>query len=180
MLPKLLLAVMFLFTITACAEHDKILLRDPPIPASETPILLLCEQDLRGIRNLASHPWFMWTFDGLSYSTIEVYAPGNMSSVGTYGNIYYFELLPRDFSYLTRTDRDGRVRRTYSGDVAKQAITWIIKNYRNYQYYDKYEYFPGPNSNTFIQWIIDSMKKDGIILDGADLSSVAFGKDYGK
>ncbi len=57
----------------------------------------------------------------------------------------------------------------------KEAIT--IKNFLeifsgDYKFRDRYHYWPGPNSNTFIQWVIDRTRTN------IKLPWNAFGKDY--
>ena len=49
----------------------------------------------------------------------------------------------------------------------------IEENIYNYPYSFEYRYFPGPNSNTFTQWIIDNFRISHIKLPWN-----AFGKNY--
>ena len=59
------------------------------------------------------------------------------------------------------------------GSVAGKMIKFIEKNAKNYKYSQEYEYVPGPNSNTFIQWIIDKFPKSKF-----KLGKNALGKGY--
>lgn len=59
------------------------------------------------------------------------------------------------------------------GDEAKKIIDFVEKNASSYKFRDKYRYFPGPNSNTFTQWVLNQSK----ILKRV-LPKNAFGKNY--
>ena len=59
------------------------------------------------------------------------------------------------------------------GLIAEKMIKFIEKEYSNYPYRNRYLYVPGPNSNTFIQWILDKFPKSGLILP-----KNAIGKNY--
>src|SRR3989344_245873 len=41
------------------------------------------------------------------------------------------------------------------GSLAERVVIFLNTRAQTYPYINKYHYFPGPNSNTFTQWIID-------------------------
>lgn len=59
------------------------------------------------------------------------------------------------------------------GDRAEQAIAGILEAVEHYPYANDYNAWPGPNSNTFVAWVIREVPE----LDVA-LPSHAVGKDY--
>lgn len=59
--------------------------------------------------------------------------------------------------------------------LAETIVKFVEKNAKDYPLRKKYSYFPGPNSNTFPQWIIDKFPKLGWKLPWN-----AFGKNYPK
>lgn len=58
------------------------------------------------------------------------------------------------------------------GDIALKAIDFIERSIENYVYYDKYS-FLGPNSNTYVQWILNKFPEFKI-----KLSWRFIGKNY--
>lgn len=60
------------------------------------------------------------------------------------------------------------------GEDIKDSILHIESILWNYSYLNKYMLYPGPNSNTFTQWVIE---KAGLV-DKAKLPWNAFGKNY--
>jgi len=56
--------------------------------------------------------------------------------------------------------------------IVKQVIDFIEKSKENYPYCDKYS-FLGPNSNTYVKWILDKYPQFGI-----ELSSGFVGKGF--
>ncbi len=59
------------------------------------------------------------------------------------------------------------------GDLAKKMIAFIEKNAENYPFKSRYKLYPGPNSNTFPQWIINKFPETKWKLPWN-----AFGKNY--
>lgn len=60
-----------------------------------------------------------------------------------------------------------------SGDAAAQLIPQIDQAIANYPYPQTYEAWPGPNSNTFVAWVIRQVP--GLYVN---LPNTAIGKDY--
>ena len=57
--------------------------------------------------------------------------------------------------------------------LAYSMVEFIENNSRNYPYRDVYHFYPGPNSNTYIQWILDAFPEANIKLPWN-----CFGKKY--
>jgi len=60
----------------------------------------------------------------------------------------------------------------WEGDKAEKLILTIENTPKCYPYRDHYFYWPGPNSNTYVQWILHQTGID------FSLGSTAIGKDY--
>lgn len=48
--------------------------------------------------------------------------------------------------------------------VAQKMVEFIENDIYNYEFLNSYHYFPGPNSNTFIQWIVSKFPESGFKL----------------
>ena len=59
------------------------------------------------------------------------------------------------------------------GDAAEQAIAKIRQGVRDYPYADRYRLWPGPNSNTFVAYVLRHAPELRV-----DLPPTAIGKDY--
>ncbi len=57
--------------------------------------------------------------------------------------------------------------------LAKKIVDFIEKNAGKYKYAYKYRYVPGPNSNSFVQWILDEFPESRL-----KLPQHAIGKNY--
>jgi hypothetical protein len=71
---------------------------------------------------------------------------------------------------------DGDLLKIIEGkedSLAKRMVDFIEKNSFKYKYWKTYRMIKGPNSNTFIQWIIDKFPSSGF-----KLSWRAIGKNY--
>ncbi len=49
---------------------------------------------------------------------------------------------------------------SWTGKSAVQFTEIIENSPKNYPYKDCYRYFPGPNSNTYVQWILNQVNSD--------------------
>ena len=58
------------------------------------------------------------------------------------------------------------------GSIAEK-MTRALEKSSNYPFKKKYHFFPGPNSNTFVQWILNAFAGCGLRLPWT-----AFGKEY--
>jgi hypothetical protein len=65
----------------------------------------------------------------------------------------------------------ARLARTWNGAHAA-AIARVLENARDYPYVERYVAWPGPNSNTFVAWVLREARID------AKLGWMALGKRY--
>ena len=68
---------------------------------------------------------------------------------------------------------DARLEGTLTGKIAETMGTFIESNCPSYPFKDQYHFWPGPNSNTFIQWILNSVSGHTL-----QLPPLSFGKNY--
>ncbi len=50
---------------------------------------------------------------------------------------------------------DSWVEKRFSGDEAKALMRALNQSPKQYPYTRRYHYWPGPNSNTYVQWILE-------------------------
>ena len=67
----------------------------------------------------------------------------------------------------------GKVEGKDENSQAKKMINFIKKSYLTYKYINDYKMLPGPNSNTYPQWVLDNFPNVKI-----KLSRKALGKNY--
>ncbi|SFB90373.1 Protein of unknown function [Marinospirillum celere] len=77
--------------------------------------------------------------------------------------------LPDRFWYGAQPELLAELR----GDQAAAAIPHILDAVQTYPYPDRYEAWPGPNSNTFVAWLIRETPQLRVVLP-----NTAIGKDY--
>lgn len=127
--------------------------------------------------NFAVHTWIVTNKKGET-NRWEVWQHKN---AGTYswGHVHKNLFLPLTgmnvFYILTKKRFQSKLIHTMEGKEGSQAhkiIDFIETNAPAYLFKKKYRYFPGPNSNTFTQWIVDQMDI------GIRLPWNAFGKGY--
>ncbi|HEV2431893.1 MAG TPA: DUF3750 domain-containing protein, partial [Burkholderiales bacterium] len=46
-----------------------------------------------------------------------------------------------------------RVAAEWNGDNAERIVR-VLKSVKSYPYCQRYRYWPGPNSNTFVAWVL--------------------------
>lgn len=68
----------------------------------------------------------------------------------------------------------GKIYKKIEGPLAEKMISFVKKSTKNYPYLKRYN-FIGPNSNTYIQWILDNFPEAK-----TNLPWNAFGKNYKK
>ena len=51
---------------------------------------------------------------------------------------------------------------TWEGDESLSIVERVLSSPTNYPFVNKYRYWPGPNSNTFAQWVVRDKFKLGI------------------
>jgi hypothetical protein len=123
----------------------------------------------------ARHYWFVENQKG-NLRRIEVFNTLNKKS-----KLGYFRNSDREFSkalnkYLLKKElhwKESQIENIIDGEYAKKLIWALEDSITNYPFKDKYCIYPGPNSNTFAQWILNKIPELKI-----KLSWNSFGKDY--
>ncbi|MEI6396457.1 MAG: DUF3750 domain-containing protein [Candidatus Taylorbacteria bacterium] len=128
-----------------------------------------------------SHNWFVTNnrgkihrFEVWSYKkrvtpiyghmTIDFYPP----NVGT-------TVLPGSSNNLNKRRFESRLVGSITGDnesLAQSMVDFIENKHTEYPFKFKYHFIPGPNSNTFIQWVLNHFPDSGL-----KLPRNAFGKN---
>ena len=67
----------------------------------------------------------------------------------------------------------SEIKEIINGNKARNLIRVLEKSLEDYPFKEKYSFYPGPNSNTFVQWVIDKFPELNI-----KLSWDSFGKNY--
>jgi hypothetical protein len=130
--------------------------------------------------NFAVHTWVVTNRKGET-NRWEVWQHKNAGPV-SWGHVHknLFPLFTgmNVFYILTKKRFRSKIIYKMEGDEGSQAhklISFIENKAHVYSFRSKYRYVPGPNSNTFTQWIIDQMDSKKVKLQGN-----AFGKGYAR
>ncbi len=125
--------------------------------------------------NFAAHPWFVVNRLG-KISRYEV-----LHFKNSHGFLYLDKYPPFQCLGFTpfhaQSQRSGKLLRSMSGDsgsLAEKMVDFIERSRQSYKYIGRYS-FTGPNSNTYVQWILNEFPSFG-----AKLYWNAFGKNYKK
>lgn len=131
--------------------------------------------------SFAQHPWFVVSKKG-NISRWEIgWKPGRYGEKTYWGHIV-FNILPpfvglRIFLFPQRLYSKGKLLKMIEGDessVAAKMAAFIERSPDTYPFKEKYS-FLSPNSNTYVQWVLDHFPESGM-----RLSWNAFGKGYKK
>lgn len=135
--------------------------------ASETPEAVVQVYGARAYRwrgYFAEHTWIATKEAGSdSYLVNEVTGWGGANKVRSYNSDpdrAWYGAAPRLYADLR-------------GEQAEQAIVNIRQAVARYPYQTEYEAWPGPNSNTFVAWVIREVPELDVVLP-----NTAIGKDY--
>lgn len=147
--------------LTCCV----ILPRPVVLPEDDEPVVLILSAALRGpLAEVARHPWIAVNArDGEGWSRWEVMCcPPNTV---------------RNTSINPLSDHGGgggdvQIHGVIRGNDAEEAMACIEKEARAYPYNNQYRMWPGPNSNTFVDYIVGAC---GL---GTDLPATSIGRDY--
>ncbi|BAQ66143.1 DUF3750 domain-containing protein [Geminocystis sp. NIES-3709] len=112
--------------------------------------------DLRGakipfIGYIAVHYWFVIIDD--KQERWEIWQSQNLVS-SSWGHLH------KNLMGVTRGvgNGDSWLEKQWQGEEAQKLIRIIRSSPFNYPYNYLYRYYPGPNSNTYVQWILDEGK----------------------
>ena len=120
------------------------------------------------VSGVARHPWIAFREDGRrSWQRYEV---ARASPVPPYGIIERNEMSP--LTDYAAGGGDTRIHGTWRGREAEEAIECLHREVPRYPYRNYYRAWPGPNSNTFVDYMMRECDLH------ADLPSPSIGKDY--
>ena len=104
---------------------------------------LLVHQNIEGSNQQLCDRWEVWQYSDQNNSC--------------WGHLHKNLLAP----YQGVGNGPSRLIQNWKGDEATFIIQKIESSPSNYPYIKKYRYWPGPNSNTFAQWIVsDQIRLD--------------------
>lgn len=117
------------------------------------------------------HPWFVLNEKGdISRWEVRHYINKQNNNHLFINNQNPFEGINK-FPYI-KSKWNTKLIKLIEGDLAKDIIDFIKNSNERYPYMNKY-YFNGPNSNTYLAWVLNNF----IEID-LKLSSRFIGKDY--
>ena len=116
---------------------------------------------------LAVHYWFVIK-ENDNIQRWEVWQSQNVGGEENWGHLY-FNLMPFDRGV---GNGESWVEKQWDGDLAENLIIIIRQTPIDYPHNYLYRYYPGPNSNTYVQWILDRAGIDH------QLSKKGWGKYY--
>ena len=97
---------------------------------------------------IAVHHWFV-VDDGNAVTRWEVWQ--SVGAGGTYwGHLHKNLMAP----YVWQKNDVPRCHQRWHGAMAQQLIDRIEAAPENYPWCHVYRYWPGPNSNTYVQWVL--------------------------
>lgn len=119
------------------------------------------------LRRVAVHCWFVaYAPDETSWHRWEVWQKPDAGGT-SWGHVH------RDLTHPDSGVGGGpyRTQREWRGEVAEKIYS-VLSAPSQYPYRDTYRAWPGPNSNTYVAWVLRKSKAT------ADLHPMAIGKDY--
>lgn len=114
-----------------------------------------------------THPWVAWKLKEDSSYTVAQVTSWNIRNIGS--TVHVEKQIPDRKWY----DNGPTLLFERTGDDARLIISEVKKLIKNYPFKDRYVLWPGPNSNTFVSYLIRNIKE----ID-TELPSNAIGKDY--
>jgi hypothetical protein len=158
-------AIGFMVACTGCVVNQRPVER----PAADDAVVMVGSAALPNpIDGLARHPWIALRGKGsAAWERWEVMCCPDGSALGTVSKSSIDAL-----SDHGANGGDVRVHAILSGARAEEVIACIRENAPRYPYRDTYRAWPGPNSNTFVDYM---SRECGI---SVDLPAPSIGKDY--
>ena len=175
MMTRMLPPLLVLALLAGCAAHPSAAISRAPVESwgadssSTARVRLYCAR-VSGWRAAAAvHSWIAIRRDGeAAWYCIEVMGFGRqLREAGTYIRIRERE--------PNRRYRGGKAQllMEIEGETAERAITRILAAVEEYPYAREYRMYPGPNSNTFISYLLRSVPEMKM-----ELPPTAIGKDW--
>lgn len=101
---------------------------------------------------IAVHYWFV-ICQGERHERWEVWQKPNQKAP-SWGHLHK-NLLPFDRGVGCG---ESWIEATFADEKAQALITVLQNSPSNYPHHNNYHYWPGPNSNSFVQWVLDQAK----------------------
>ncbi|MCA9632704.1 MAG: DUF3750 domain-containing protein [Myxococcales bacterium] len=130
-------------------------------------VLLLSAALPEPVSAVARHPWLAYRALGGDWERYEV---ASSRPVPPLGVVRWHRMDPLE-DYAAGGG-DVRLHGSWHGNEATEAILCLKREAPSYPYRHSYRAWPGPNSNTFVDYML---RECGL---HADLPAVAIGKDY--
>jgi len=115
-------------------------------------VVSLWASNIPNLGAIAVHHWFVIDDCG-EQSRWEVWQTANVicNDIGESWDHLHRDLLP-----LEQGMRNGAAYKLeqWTGETARQLIQRIRSSPEQYPWCSKYRYWPGPNSNTYVQWVL--------------------------
>jgi len=118
---------------------------------------------------VASHPWFV-TIEQRKMKRWEVWQHAGRCET-SWGHLHLNLFKPeqgmRIFYFSKGKRRSGKLIASVSGEkgsLAASMVNFIETESANYSAAKRYRFFPGPNSNTYVQWVINHFPEAGFRL----------------
>lgn len=141
--------------------------------------VFVCETPASIPFNLGMHAFFVCNEPGKPLERWEILFNVMSKHSERWGHLYKnilapFATISEFFAFLRRDpNKIVHLRGVVDGEVAHEMIAKIRTSKDAYQFRNNYFLLPGPNSNTYAQWILDQFPEVDITL-----SWRAFGKGY--
>ncbi len=121
--------------------------------------------------SFAAHPWFVLNIQG-ELSRYEVFWKSEQSHFLKWGHLHKDFYLPtQGLSIMPFTARfswgEGKLQGMIEGDensLAKKMIDCILETPEIYPYCNEYSLFYGPNSVTYVDWVLQKFPESGLTL----------------
>lgn len=143
-------------------------LESTPSPIAQSPIVELRAAKIPGIGWLAIHYWYAVIQDH-QRTRWEVWQTPSLAHE-SWGHLHK-NLLPLDAGVGNGV---SWVAAQWTGDLAQTLIQVLEDSPITYPHQHTYRYFPGPNSNTYAQWVLDRANNP------FRLSWKGIGRNYGQ
>ena len=134
-------------------------------------VVSLWASNIPNLGAIAVHHWFVIDDCG-EQSRWEVWQTANVicNDIGESWDHLHRDLLP-----LEQGMRNGAAYKLeqWNGETARQLIQRIRSSPEQYPWCSKYRYWPGPNSNTYVQWILQNEYRLGWRAAGSRYSRLA-------
>jgi hypothetical protein len=141
-------------------------LNNHPLP-EQGPTLSLWSAKIPFIGFIAVHHWFV-VQHGEQAARWEVWQTADTGGV-SWGHLHRDLMAP----YLWPHKDQPRCHQQWQGELAAPLIERIESAPQHYPWLYRYRYWPGPNSNTYVQWVLRKEYRLGFKAAGKHYSRLA-------